>query len=85
MAEHNEEAWNKGLQIRREVLGDAYVDKALAGVRHLASCYAEMLTQHRDPIHLPNLVRNLQPRYVGLRGVDQGWSVNKDRCSTLAS
>ena len=38
MAEHNEEAWNKGLQIRREVLGDEYVDKALAAVDLATRC-----------------------------------------------
>ena len=27
------EEFKKGIKIRREVLGDAYVDKALAGVR----------------------------------------------------
>lgn len=30
--------FKQGLQIRKEVLGDAYVDKALEGVCRLSSC-----------------------------------------------
>lgn len=35
MAEQDQsELFKQGIKIRREVLGDAYVDKALAGVSH---------------------------------------------------
>ena len=32
------EDFHKGLQIRREVLGDAYVDRAIAGVSRAEPC-----------------------------------------------
>lgn len=64
------ETFKQGIKIRREVLGDAYVDKALAGVRAIPLIPLEAAKEHgfypdtkrltatRVLIRLGNLDRN---------------------------
>ena len=42
----NQELFDKGMAIRREVLGDAYVDRALAGMNEFNKPLQEMVTQY---------------------------------------
>lgn len=42
----NEETYKKGLQIRRETLGDAYVDKALSEANDFTSDLQEFVTTY---------------------------------------
>jgi len=95
------ELFKEGIKIRREVLGDAYVDKALAGVS--LPCYYRNVTDcGRDPIPLGNLDKNTLPKSAGRHGegdsnisililaltltfADLDWNASKDLCLTLAS
>ncbi len=88
------ELFKQGIKIRREVLGDAYVDKALAGVSKMAPdgcqgscdpCKERQLTVDRALIHLENQDRSMSPKYVGLAGAVLGWKGSKDLCSISAS
>jgi 4-carboxymuconolactone decarboxylase len=42
----NQELFDKGMAIRREVLGDAYVDRALANMNEFNKPLQEMVTQY---------------------------------------
>ena len=79
------ETFKQGIKIRREVLGDAYVDKALAGVRidpRLASagksrCFFTQqsrvgLPLDRAQINLQGQDRNISRKCVGRAGAAQG-------------
>lgn len=61
------ELFKQGIKIRREVLGDAYVDKALAGVG-LAYYLRDVTDPSRDPIRLESRVKNMSPKYAGHHG-----------------
>ena len=40
------ELYDKGMKLRREVLGDEYVDRALAGVDDFSREFQQMVTEH---------------------------------------
>ena len=40
------ELYDKGIKVRREVLGDEYVDRALAGVDDFNRDFQQMVTEH---------------------------------------
>ena len=40
------ELYDKGMKIRREVLGDDYVDRAMAGVDDFSRDFQQMVTEH---------------------------------------
>lgn len=69
MSERSEpsELFKQGIKIRREVLGDAYVDKALADVG-LASGFQDVTDAGRVLIRLGNQVKNMSRKYAGAHG-----------------